>query len=304
MVRRLLEFPPDAGMPINIYEPQSPTGDSYFSNVLPPGPQREAALEETTVILTDRASKLGALADELRGLVVGHDPVELIHSIAVPTSVGLVDSDTYDDAPHTYSWDAKIEYLAGLALTGPPGLGEVDQDVTQEAMRLVAAVIDAAQAKLLVRSREGSTLGSPGIEQSRFLLQFEYLTDRMAGYTVHLEEIANAIFEPRRDLYCEELGFCPSDAIRLVRRHLTWSSTELETARDALSSGALNNLSIEDDAAALIRFRDSLYSARIWTPELLVESTSLPIEHIRALLQKLSIEFGCQPGPVPVVTAR
>ena len=282
-------------MPTSIYEAPCPTGDSYFSNVLPPGPQREAALEETTAILTDRASKLGALVDQLRVLVVGHDPVELIHSIAVPTSVVLLDSDAYDDEPHTFSWDAKIEYLAGLALTDPPGLGEVDQNVTNEVLRLVTAVFDAAQAKLLVRSTAVSSLESPSLDQASFLLQFEYLTDRMAGYTVHLEEIGDAVFEPHRALYCEELGFCPSDAVRLVRRHLTWASTEFEAARNALASVATSGHTVEDDGASLLRFRDSLYAARIWTPELLVESTLLPIEHIGALLQNLSTEFGCQP---------
>ena len=144
MVRRLLEFPPDAGAPINLYESSPPAGDSYFSDVLQPGPEREAALEETMAILTDRASKLGALIDDLRRLSVRHDPVELIHSIAVPTSMGLVDADAYDDAPHTFSWDAKIEYVAGLTLTGPPGIDEVDSSVAEEAVRLVGAVFDAA----------------------------------------------------------------------------------------------------------------------------------------------------------------
>ena len=295
MVRRMLEFPPDAGMPINLYEPPSSTGTSYFSNVIPPGPQREAALEQTMAILTDRASKLGALAGELHSLVVRHEPVELIHSIAVPTSIGLADSDDYEDAPHTFSWDAKIEYLAGLALTSPAGVGEVDNSVTEETLRLVGDVFDAAQAKILVDSASESTLGRPGLDQASYLLQFEYLTDRMAGYTVHLEEINDEVFEPHRVLYCDDLGFCPSDAVRLVRRHMSWASRELEASRDALHLLEASDPPDERDGAILQRFLDSLYAARIWTPELLAESTQLPTENISALLRNLSTDFGCQP---------
>ncbi len=246
-------------------------------------------------ILTDRASKLGALTDELRELVREHDPVELIHSIAVPTSMGLVDSDGYHDTPHTYSWNAKIEYLAGLALTGPPGGGEVDENVTADALRLVVAVFDSAQAKMLVDSASSSTLERPGLDQASILLQFEYLADRMAGYIVHLEEINDSVFEPHRALYCEELGFCPSDAVRLVRRHVTWASEEFECARGALDLATTSDLPVEKRSAALQRFLDSLYAARVWTSELLVKSTQLPAEHISALLKNLSVEFGCQP---------
>ena len=119
--------------------------------------------------------------------------------------------------------------------------------------------------------------------------------DRMAGYTVHLEEIADAVFEPHRTLYCEGLGFCPSDAVRLVRRHLTWASKQFESAQDTLNRAATSSLSDEHDAEALKRVLDSLYAARIWTPELLVESTQLPVEQLRALMLGLSTEFGCQP---------
>ena len=220
MIRRVLELPPSAGLPIDLFEPSITPG---LRATLPPGAEREAAIAAMKDELTGRAAELDNLSEELLELVAGHDPVQLIpSSISVPVSMGLADHTADDDAPRSFSWDAKIEYLTGLALAGPPGTRDVDHPVTNRALELVTAVFDAAHAQLFIRSTSETRTDRAGIDATSFLLRLEHHLDRMEGYAVHLEEIADEVFEPHRDFYAEELGFCPSDAVRLVRRHTEW----------------------------------------------------------------------------------
>lgn len=279
MSRRVLEFPPDAGLPIDILSLTSPAEGAYQFFPLSSSYQSEANINAMLKTLTYRASTLDSLSNELLELVAQFDPVQLILSVAVPTGISVLGPDGEDDAPMTYTWDAKIEYLAGLTLTGPPGFDDVDQEVTTKTIKLIASIFDAAHAQLLIRSLSDDR-DNLGIEQASFLLQMEYLVDRMNGYTDHLGRIAEEIFVPHRDLYYEELGFCPSDAIHLVRTCAKWSNIEFSHI---------------EEASSILHRLESFYK---WTPELLSQLSQisrLPIKRVMALLRSMSIDFGCQP---------
>ena len=209
MIRRLLEFSPDVEMPAGIIDATSTPG---VVSLIPPGPEREAVLAEVMADLEQRASQLDALATELRRLVARHDPMQLIPSIAVRASMGFLDPESADDAPHTFSTDAKIEYLAGLALAGPPGTEDVDETITRRAVALISSVFSAVQAGLVLQPPSEHAARHMGHESASFFLRLQYLYDRTAGYAVHLEEIGDEVFEPHRALYREELGFCPVGA--------------------------------------------------------------------------------------------
>ncbi len=293
MIRRVLELPADAGLPIEMFEPDAAP---RLRVTVPPGPEREAAIAEMQEQLAQRASLLGQLAEELLELAAVHDPVQLIPSIAVPASMGLADPSADDDASRSFSWDAKIEYLTGLALAGPPGTRNVNQGVTERAIELLAAVFDSAHAQLFLQSTSETKTDRAGIDAASFLLRLEHLFDRMAGYAEHLEQIADEVFEPHRAFYTSELGFCPSDAVRLVRRHTTWVNKEFNDGRegvfDALESGHPEEKAVKD----FIRFHEAMEAAYLWSPSLLADSASLPVEEVRSLLLGVSAEFGCQPA--------
>lgn len=293
VIRRLLEFAPAAGMPAGLFEPTSVPG---FIASLPPGAERDAAIAENRAELERRASGLEALADELHELVARHDPAELIPSIAVPAGMGVDDPRAGDDAQRAFSVDAKVEYLVGLALAGPPGTGGVDEATTRQTAMLISSVFDAAEARMFTHSASEHTSGRPEIDESSFLFRLERLYDRMAGYDVHLEEIADEVFEPHRSLYVEELGFCPSDAIRLVRRHTAWVNTEFNTACNAIFE-EMRSESIDESAAAekVCRYHSALGAAYRWSSELLVRSTGIPADQVEAMLRTMSADFGCQP---------
>ena len=101
--------------------------------------------------LEERASGLAPLSAELRQLVACHDPTQLIPSISVPAGTGTFEQDVDDDSLRTFSNDAKIEYLAGLALAGPPGIEDVTASTTQQAVALISAVFDAAIAYVAIQ---------------------------------------------------------------------------------------------------------------------------------------------------------
>lgn len=187
---------------------------------LPSRPRRDAVLEAEVEILRRRAPKLESLVDELCELVLQHDPVEAGAFIAAPAAMDLGDPMSGDDAAETFSVPAKIEYLVGLALSGPPGAAHVSWEVTGTAVRLLASVFAAADTHLRIQALSERTHAHPGLDQTSDFLRLEYLLDRMAGHAAHLEEIRGAVSEPRRDLCIRQLGFCPSDAIRLLRRHV------------------------------------------------------------------------------------
>ena len=289
---RILGFPQHTIVPVGLLRPAQTLGDMHVESLPPPGPGRDALLDSLMEDLNIKAAKLDNLSAETRELVVRHDPVQLIPSIAISATMGFVDLEAADDAPHTFSTAAKIEYLTGLALSAPPGSAAVDEQTTARAMRLISEVCAAAQARLLIDSSTGSEQVQPWFGHTHFLLRFEHLLDRMAGYEVHLEEIADAIFESHRDLYCKELGFCPSDVVRLARRHNLWFNDRLRHARSSFFAGIYDeDTATECDA----QFRAVLESTCLWNSELLSHTTNLPIERVAAILSHMSTDFGCQP---------
>ena len=286
MFRRFLEFEPHARLSSGLLEGAS---TPQFESEL-------AALEaEAREDLEDRASQLAPLSAELRQLVARHDPTQLIPSISVPAGMGVFEQEADDDSLRTFSNDAKIEYIAGLALVGPPGTEDVDASTTRRAVALTSAVFDAAIAYVVIQPSSDPPSRHLGRDSASRLLRAEYIYDRMTGYPVHLQEIGDEVFEPHRNFYREELGFCPSDATRLVRGYNAWLSSECHeaiVAHDPMSEHIDEAAYMESSA----RVRAALDAICLWTPELLASHTVVPMGEIAAMLRAMSVEFGCQPA--------
>ena len=241
-----------------------------------------------------RAARLDESVDALLELVRTHDPLQLIPSISVLTSSSTWSEEEHlDDGDKTHTWEAKIEYLAGLALTGPPGDADVGGDATQKAIEMIAAVFDAAHASLFLQSVGEGVTDDPTLDFTSYLMQVENLVDRMHGYTPHLEEINDAVFEPRRNLYLDTLGFCPSDVVRIVRRHNGWVNSEASRVFPQLASAP--SLGPEEQVKVVRDFKRALDAVCYWTPDLLSDTTGLPREQIEAMLSRMSTEYSSQP---------
>ncbi len=293
VIHRALQFAPDAGVPSGLFDDAG--GDSRFRAMLPPGVEREQALEQMKTEFAARAAGLEDHAENLRDLVVTHDPTQLLPSIAVPASSGLVGVEAEDDAQETFTWDAKIEYLLGLALSAERGSQDVDHSTTERAVALLAKVFDAATARLFLQQTSEEPTERAGVDESSYLLRMEHLNDRMAGYACHLEQIDDEVFERHRAFYCAELGFCPSDIVRLVRRHTAWVNAELNEGGDALLA-LYGQDGDTEPAAAATRLYGALEATYRWNPDRLAPATNLPAREVQSILHAMSTDFGCQPG--------
>ena len=253
------------------------------------------AVRSITADLESRAADLDTAVDALLDLVRGHDPVELLTFLRILTSMTTwSEGDRLDDGDQTYSWDAKTEYVAGLVLAGPPGGDDVGEDVVREAIQLTADVFDATQAELFLRSVGEEATENQTLDQISYLMQLEHLVDRMQGYVVHLEEINDAVFEPRRSLYLDALGFCPSDVVRVVRRHNRWVNAEGDRLLPMMAA-AMRSGNQGEYAERVDEFNRSVQACNLWTPDLLVQTTGLPRDHLEAMLTLMSTEFNTQP---------
>ena len=286
MNRRMLEFPPDRPLAASMgtYRELPPVGS----------PANASAVQRIKADLSARADRLDEAVEALRELVAQHDPLQLIPSISMLTnSATWTKGDKVDDGDQTFSWDAKIEYLSGLVLAGPVGEVAVGQDATVNAIELTAAVFDAIQANLFLSSAVEGVTENPVLDLTSYMMQVEDLVDRMHGYAVYLEEINDAVFEPRRSMYQDALGFCPSDVVRLVRRHNGWVNTEVNRVAPLLASAG--SMSEEDQVDLVRSFKGALDAACLWSADVLANSTGLPRDQVEAMLTAMSTEFGSQP---------
>ena len=282
------------GVPDGFMELAAGLGDSRFIAELGAGTDPDQALAETMSRLREKAAKLDERAEMLRKLVAAHDPVRLIGLIASGVGFRLTDDGSEDTSAHEFGDAAKVEYLAGLALTGPPGNAEVDEQAVERAVRLTGEVFDSAGAQMLVDSVSAIGNQQPGIQQARFFFQFEQLLDRMTGFHAHLQEIGDEVFEPHRSFYLQHLDFCPNDAIRLVGAHRVWINQEFAKAWSAREYAAKSSDSAEMRKAHS-RIGEVVEASYVLTPELLARNSGTPIAQIEAMLSKMSVELGCQP---------
>lgn len=271
------------------------------------GPKSQEEIDFNTIVQAqaDTKSAMESWVTELRELVICHDPVELIPSI-IGLSGMAFDSGSGIDLPDPrliHTQDAMTEYLAGVALTGPPGSNSVGGDVVKKVKTLLERIFDAALLNSTARQfLAQSSAEHVGADLASLLLGSEYLVDRMAGYAVHLQEIADEVFEPHCDFYEKELGFCPSDAIRLVKRHGMWCNELLNNSlamlHETVNADTKTSNTEEPDEKALLcmsQFHTATISVYTWNSELLAHSSNIPIAQVKALLRSMSIEFGCQP---------
>lgn len=290
----MMEFPKGSTFPSYIFGDSTPGSAPRLQKTHPPGEARDKAIERARKEMQRSAGRMEDLIDELICLVGEYEPVQLVSSISVPTSTGLSNGQVGSDAEETFTWDAKVEYLLGLTLAGETGLRDVDQDATKRAMKLVTRIFDSAQAALLVEPEQVQERTPSHLDHIAFLLRLEYLFDRMAGFSRHLQEIADQIFEVNRSFYIEEMGFCPSDSIRIVTTYRTEINRRINTSRGKIAETIRTSGVPADDAV-----RELLHGMQAlteWTPDLLSEISSIPVGEVRALLDWVSVDWACQPG--------
>ena len=151
----MLEFPQD--------RPLGPSLGAFGDLPAAGSPAHARAVQRVKDDLSAQAAQLDGAVEALRGLVAQHDPLQLLPAISMLTSSATwTKGGRVDDGDQTFSWDAKIEYLAGLVLAGPVGEAAVGEKATRKAIELTAAVFDATQAGLFLSSVEEDVNRQPG----------------------------------------------------------------------------------------------------------------------------------------------
>lgn len=284
--------PPD---PDALFERSSGTsGSEVVQTSLPPGPEREALLNELLAALQEQAGDVNAMIEELRGLIVGRDLTQLINSVVVPAmTVVFNGAESLADGDTTSTWPAKVEYLVGVALSmDPTGRADTPIEVTRRVNELVSDIFDAEQIRMLTESLENADANAA--ERALLLqqMQLEYQVDRMPGYAVHLEHVDAEVFGAHRDYYVNALGFDPADVIRCTRLHTRstsqFFSAGMEGVADALNSDGPN-------PAAGDAMRDAFDAITLWKPAGVAASTGIAVDQVTAMLDFFSTEYGCQP---------
>jgi hypothetical protein len=230
----------------------------------------------------------------LRSVVAAHEPVELISSIAIPTSLGFRGKGpAVDDAGETVTWPAKIEYLVGVALSLPPGAGSTPNEVTERVIELLGDVFDAVHARHMIESFDRRPTGNDDLDEAIFTLRSEHLLDRMPGYAVHLERIDTEVFDRHREYYVDAIGFNPADVTRVVRRR---NAVQGPRANAALQlAQRLLRREPEQAARAMVTFLQELTDSRSWDPSAVAADTGIDATEIARMLDFFSTSFGSQP---------
>ncbi|MDV8022696.1 hypothetical protein [Rhodococcus sp. IEGM 1330] len=293
---RLGGFPENRSLNIDaLFEvTASSSGSETVQTSLPPGPERDAILNELVGALSEQATDSTAMIEELRGLMVGRDITQLINAVVVPAmTVRSTGTQSVADGNTTSTWAAKVEYLVGVALsmtnTGDAG---TPTDVMHRVTQLISDIFEAEQLRLIAQTIEKADSDT---ERELLLqqMQLEYQTDRMPGYAVHLERVDSEVFGRHRDYYMNALGFDPADVIRCTRLH-TRSIGEMYLAGINAMAEALNAGGINRDGEQVMRH--AFDAITLWKPADVAASTGIDAEQITAMLDFFSTEYGCQPA--------
>lgn len=288
---RLGGFPQNRPLDLDaLFERTSGTsGSGVVQTSLPPGPEREALLDELLGALHEQAGDVDEMIDELRGLMVGRDLTQLINSVVVPAmTVVFNGGESLADGDTTSTWAAKVEYLVGVALSmDPTGDADTPIEVTRRVNQLVSGIFDAEQIRMLTESMENADANAA--ERALLLqqMQLEYQSDRMPGYAVHLELVDAEVFGVHRDYYVNALGFDPADVIRCTRLHTRSTSQVLSAGMgrvaDALNSGGPN-------PAAGEAMRHAFDAITLWKAADVAASTGVAVDQVTAMLDFFSTE--------------
>lgn len=94
--------------------------------------------------------------------------------------------DSLADDPDTSTWPAKVEFLVGVALALPPGIGSTPTAVTDRLFKLVDQIFEGTHAQKMLATFDAPSTGNQDLDETLFMLRIEGLTDRMPGYAAHL----------------------------------------------------------------------------------------------------------------------
>ena len=280
-----------------------------YHPIITPGLEN-APVERLNFVLAKRAERAEQHAMSLRCVVAHVDATELFAKLDLARRdkarlAGYYDS-TIDKM--SFAWVSKMGYLAGLATTDPRGSGPVTPQVVEDVLAKLVEVFKSWNAKHYMESvAEGCKAIEQRPEQTTFSLGDESdkriaAQHRAALYTrfgagniadngllaLH-ERVAIAVFEPQRDRYCSEIGFCPSDLVRIANTYARMQIAGTPATRQAPSHEP--ELSEADTSASY-----PLMSGCLWSVDEVAEAVNVTRVEASRMLNAFCTEFDAHKG--------
>lgn len=246
------------------------------------------------------------LTTELHDLLTQHDPVSVLSALSFRYRSLLVPHEgaPRDTAAETFTWDAKMEYLHGLALSSTRAEQDPPVDVINRISDLTDELFDLEQDRILLSSLITRGESTQPIDGVAFVLRLEHLLDRMEGYAEHLEELYSCTFESLRSDCEAELGFCPADVTPLVRRFVTAMNDELNLGRDTMfellrehGENLPDPSSLEDATMARIRTGfQRMFEFAEWDAGDVARHAGTDESSVRTILDSVASSWESQPS--------
>lgn len=254
-------------------------------------------------VAQEKASSLDPRIEELRTRLSRFSPGHVVTQLTIARTSRPADEEKNTDP--TFGDEARIEYIAGLALSlESPGTELAGPGDVGEIWDLASGVIEDAQALLYTNSIPADS--DPEIAEAQFLLRMEHLLDRMHGYPQHLEKMGREVFDPLREKCKQELGFSPSDVVRIVHAMTTLARdrviSSFEEADELLAKNPPTDqqwADMEDRERRMQVFSWKLFRVGVDTltflPDDLADLCEIPAGEIQAALDAYGCIWGCQP---------
>ena len=208
----------------------------------------------------------------------------------------------------SFAWVSKMGYLAGLATTNPRGSSPITPQVVEDVLAKLIGVYESWNAMHYMESvAEGCEAIEQRSEQATVSLEGECdkriaAQHRAALYTrfgasnigdngllaLH-ERVAIAVFEPQRDRYCSEIGFCPSDLVRIANAYARMQIAGTPATRQTPSHEP--ELSEPDTSTSY-----PLMSGCLWTVDEVAEAVNITSAEASSMLNAFCTEFDTHKG--------
>ena len=199
-----------------------------------------ASVDHLNFVLGKRTERAEMDAIDLREMVTRVDATDLFLELDLACRKQLHLTGHYDSVIDKlrFAWVSKMAYVAGLATTGVRGSNPVTRHVVEDILAQLIKVYEAWNARHYMESvaeavaiigdrpdRAAVPLGDTDAKRiaarNRAALYTRFGADNIAddGLMALHERVAISVFESQRDRYCSEIGFCPSDLVRIANTY-------------------------------------------------------------------------------------
>lgn len=268
-----------------------------------------ASANQLNFVLGKRAERVEQDAIRLREMVCRIDATGLFLELDLACRDKLQLTGHYDSVIDKlrFAWVSKMAYLARIATTAVRGSDPVTRDVAENILVQLIKVYEAWNARHYMEffaesvaaigdrpDRAGVPLGDSNDKriaaQYRAALYTSFGAGNIAddGLLALHERVAVTVFESQRDRYCSEIGFCPSDLVRIAN---TYARLQIAHTRDLPDTAERTGIPEPDTSLSY-----PLMSGCLWSVDDVAETVNIDRVEASTMLETFCTEFDSHEG--------